>query len=85
VPTAYMRVYTWEVTNDLHGQDARKHADYSPIARGEKSGEGVARVWRDEAWTRRVVNQVTVRFIILGFYVQLSSLTFNPSYHPPIN
>jgi len=52
LPTACMRVYTWEVTNDLHGQDARKHADYSPIARGEKSGEStsVAGVWRDEAW-----------------------------------
>jgi hypothetical protein len=58
-------VYTWEVTNELRGQDARKHADYSPIARGETSGEsvarrGVARVWRDGVETRGVC-QVTVR------------------------
>jgi hypothetical protein len=84
--TTCMRVHPWEVANDLHGQDARKHADYSPIARGEKSGESVARrgvACRGETQHRDAevavvsVNQVTVRFINLGFYVQLSSLTFS--------
>lgn len=62
---------------------AKTHGN-TPIARGETSGESVARVWRDEAWRRdtamgRGGYQVTVRFIILGFYVQLS-LTYVQSF-----